>query len=240
MFDKSLYSLYTKPNDQSVACYLSSEEPANWWSKKENVERYVEALFDYQTRIFQSQHKGSPLSPHKLLELSMLSLSNALQFLVDALVLFKRESYAHSLALAVFGLEELGKSSYCYLAHKGWVNLKEFHLYMRKHEKKLEVMRALDGIQVMRSLTNEAEKKGKLITSREMRSNPVYRRREAWWGKLSKLRMKALYVDYETCKSSAIRRRDALEIIAKSRTYALAVTNAVLAAVQKPQEYSHS
>ena len=37
--------------------------PASWWSKKENVEKYVEAFFDYQTRIFQSQHKDSPLSP---------------------------------------------------------------------------------------------------------------------------------------------------------------------------------
>jgi len=224
---------YGEPNDQTVACYLSSEEPANWWSKKENVERYVKALFDYQTRIFQSQHKGSPLSPHKLLELSLLSLSNALQFLIDAVVLFERESYAHSVALAVFGLEELGKSSYCYLAHKGWVDLKEFHLYMRKHKKKLEIMRALDEIQVMRNLTEEAEKKGELITSHEMQSNPVYRRRGAWWGKLSKLRTKALYVDYESFKSSAIRRRDALETIAESRMYALGVANAVLAAAQE-------
>jgi AbiV family abortive infection protein len=214
--------------------------PENWWSKKENVERYVEALFDYQTRIFQRQHHGSPLSPHKLLVLSLLSLSNAIQFLTDAVVLFERESYAHSLALAVFGLEELGKSSYCYLAHKGWVNLEEFHQYMRKHDKKLEVMRSLDGIQVMRTITEDAEKKGKFITSHEMRSNPVLRRREAWWRKLSKLRMKALYVDYESMKSSPIRRREALEIIAKSRMYVLGAANTVLAAAQKPEERTHS
>jgi len=202
-------------------------------SKKENVEKYVEAFFDYQTRIFQSQHKDSPLSPHKLLELSLLALSNAIQFLTDAAVLFERKSYAHSLALAVFGLEELGKSSYCYLAHKGAVDMQEFHHYMRKHDKKLEVMRSLDGIQVMRTLNEDAEKKGRFITSHEMLSHPVLRRREAWWGNLSKLRMKALYVDYESTKSSPIRRSDALEINAKSRMYALAVANTVLAAAKK-------
>jgi hypothetical protein len=99
---------------------LMSED---WWSKKENVEKYVKACFDYQTMIFQKQHEGSPLSPNKLLELSFLSLSNAFQFLTDAVALFERESYAHSLALSVFGLEELGKSMYCYLAHKGWVKV---------------------------------------------------------------------------------------------------------------------
>jgi AbiV family abortive infection protein len=187
--------------------------PASWWSKKENVEKYVEAIFDYQTRIFQSKHKGSPLSPQRLLKLSLLSLSNAIQFLTDAAVLFDSNSYAHSLALAVFGLEELGKSSYCYLAHKGWVDMQEFHKYVRKHDKKLEVMRSLDGIQMMRTLTEDAEKKGRIITSHEMLSHPVLRNRETWWKNLSKLRMKALYVDYESTKSQPIRKIDALRLM---------------------------
>lgn len=212
--------------------------PASWWSKKENVEKYVEAVFEYQTRIFQSKHKGSPLSPRRLLQLSLLSLSNAIQFLTDAAVLFESNSYAHSLALAVFGLEELGKSSYCYLAHKGWVDMQEFHKYMRKHDKKLEVMRSLDGIQVMRTLTEDAEKKGRTITSHEMLSHPVLRSREAWWKNLTKLRMKALYVDYESTKSQPIRKIDALEINAKSQMYALAVAKTVLAAA-KSVEDSH-
>ena len=215
------------------------EMQASWWSKKENVEKYIEALFDYQTRIFQSQHKDSRLSPHKLLELSLLALSNAIQFLTDAAVLFDRKSYAHSLALAVFGLEELGKSSYCYLAHKGWVDMQEFHRYMRKHDKKIEVMMSLDGIQVMNTLNEDAEKKGRIITSHEMRSHPVLRARRVWWRKLSKLRMKALYVDYESMKSSPIRRSDALEINAKSGMYALAVANAILAAARNVVKDSH-
>jgi AbiV family abortive infection protein len=206
----------------------------DWWSKKENVERYVEALFDYKTRIFQSQHKFSPLSPHKLLKLSLLSLSNAIQFLTDAVVLFDRGSYAHSLALSIYGLEELGKSSYCYFAHKGWVDLKEFHLYMRKHEKKLEVLMSLEGIQVMRKLTEETEKKGRLHEL-EMQSHPVFRKTQAWWSNLGKLRMKALYVDYESLKSPGVHKREALEIIVKSQTYVMGVSNVVLAAAKSDQ-----
>lgn len=153
--------------------------------------------------------------------------------MIDSVVLFERKSYAHSYALAVFGLEELGKSSYCYFAHKGWVKMKEFHLYMRTHKKKLEVLMSLEGIQVMRNLTEEAERKGKLLISPQ--SHPVFRKNQAWWDKLSKLRMKALYVDYESIKSPAIRKRDALEIIIKSQVYALGVSNAVLAAAKLEQ-----
>jgi AbiV family abortive infection protein len=210
----------------------------DWWSKKENVEKYVKACFDYQTMIFQKQHEGSPLSPNKLLELSFLSLSNAFQFLTDAVALFERESYAHSLALSVFGLEELGKSMYCYLAHKGWVKMGEFHQYMRRHEMKLEVMRSLDGIQMMRNLSEEAEKNGKSLSGHEIQLNPVYRRQDTWWRKLSKLRMKSLYVDYESAKSSPISRKEALEIIAKSRMYALGVANTVLAVPEKKRKVS--
>ncbi len=200
----------------------------DWRSEKENVERYVESYFEYQTLIFQKQHKDSPLSPTKLLELSLLSLSNAFQFFIDAVALFEKESYGHSLALSVFGLEELGKSMYCYLAHKGWVKMHEFHRYMRTHELKLEVMRSLDGIRIMNDISEEAEKKGKLLSGREIKSNMLFRKTDAWWRKLSKMRMKSLYVDYESGKPSRTSRREALDIIVKSRRYALGVAHAIL------------
>jgi len=172
--------------------------PAEWWAKKENIEKFIQAHFDYRTRVFQSTKKYSGgLSPSKFLVLSKLAAINGLQFLIDSLVLFQRESYGHSVALAIFALEELGKSTYCNLGHKGWIDMRDFHRYMRRHRLKFEVLKSLEGISIMRMETDRAEKTGKPISSDELTSGHTFQSNQKWWDDLEKLRSNALYVDYE-------------------------------------------
>jgi hypothetical protein len=139
----------------------------DWWSKEENVKRYIQACFDYRTRTYVSEKKHSRgLSPKRLLSLAVFATANGLQFLVDSSTLMERKSYAHSLALAVFGLEEFGKALYCYYAHKGWIRMAEFHAYMRQHKLKHEVLKSVDVLHLMEEQAKQLNERGSPLLSR--------------------------------------------------------------------------
>jgi AbiV family abortive infection protein len=111
---------------------------------------------------------------------------------VDSATLLKRRSYAHSAALSVFCLEELAKSVYCYFAHKGWVNMQEFHKYMRDHARKLEVLASSEVFMT----ANRLEELGRLEAPSSFMdmAKPI----EKAWKNIGRIRNMALYVDYES------------------------------------------
>jgi len=117
---------------------------------------------------------------------------------MDSFILFKEKSYAHSAALAIFGLEEFGKAAYCYYAHKGWVRMEEFHKYMRNHRRKHEVLKSMEILYLIGKQSDKLNKSGKLVPFEKIIETDIIRSRKRLWESLDKLRSRALYVDYES------------------------------------------
>jgi len=164
----------------------------DFWSKKENIDRLLGAYSEYKTRLFLRRKKYEHgLSPDKLERLSLLAYSNGVQFVSDAQVLQEKNSLAHSIALSIFGLEEFAKALYCHYSSKGWTNLKEFSKYLTSHERKLKIVRQLEGMLV----AHQREEEGDPFKSVEGFMESSSKRYELW-RQLKKLRTMALYVDY--------------------------------------------